>query len=266
MALQDNGFSVRADVLNYVRNVRRVGIAGDGGVWTRPYRIWHRLNYPKAGQNIFRFFSESRGLGVTNLDQPYTLPANYIFIAYGVKFGFLPGVDRNGYRLGEAAPAAADIQASSMNIGSAGATITDNAPTWKWHEKIREVLSQGTVVLNLSDRPLFEMYGLDTFPSGRGVVSSVAASDAMTNTAAAASIQRAYTAISNGAPVFGNAHRFPSPYAICAGQQFNLTVQYNTNVDFTETNLGPLYNLTNAVTAGVLMCELEGEMVSPVNS
>jgi hypothetical protein len=264
--MANNGFSVREDVLNFVRQGRGVGLAGDGSVWSRPYRLWHRLDIPKAGNALLRFFNEAKALGVTNLDQPNTLPANYVFIAYGLKFHFLPGVDRIGRRLGIAAPTAAELTASAMNYGSAGAVVTDQtAALWKWHEKIRELLGMGTVALNISDRPIFEMYGLDTFPSGRGVVTSVAASDAMTNTSTAASIQRAFTSISNGAPVFGNAHRFPKPYAIAAGQQFNVTVQYNSPVDFTEQYLGPIYSLANAVTAGVLMCEIEGEMVSPVN-
>lgn len=264
--MASNGFSVREDVLRYVRESRGVGIAGDGSVWSRPARIWHRVDVPKAGIGMLRFYNEAKALGVTNLDQPNSVPPNYVFLAYGLKFHFTPGVNRLGQRLGIAAPAQAELLASALNLGSAAATITDNIATvWKWHEKVRELFAQGTITLNISDRPIFEMYGLDTFPSGRGVVTSVAGSDTMTNAAAAASIQRAFTSLSNGAPVFGNAHRFPKPYAIAAGQQFNVVVQYNAAVDFTEQYLGPLYNLANAVTAGVLMCELEGEMVSPVN-
>ena len=269
------GFNLNANVASVVRG-KGVGMAGDGNVLSRPCRLYHRLNVPKAGIGRYTFFNEAKGLGISNLDQPGTLPANNVFVALGIRFSFLPGMDRLGLRLGLSAPSAAELQASSLNYGSSTtaavvtATVDALAAIWKWHEKVREILSQGEALFKIGDRTMFQVYGLDAMPSGRGVVASaqsdvsVGVSNTTATTITIQSLQHALTQISNGAPVVGNIFKFSSPIAIVAGQQFSVELAYNANVDFTEQYLGPLYGLANAVSAGTLMCELDGEMITPV--
>ena len=271
-----NGFNLRSD-LSAVLKAKGVGIAGDGTVLSRPCRLYHRLNIPKAGSFRYAFFNEPKGLGITNLDQASTLPANQAFVALGMRFSFTPGIDRMGLRLGIAVPVAAEFAASTLNFGTsttgaAAAAAADGiAGIWKWHEKVRELLSQGEVSFKTGDRTMFQVYGLDAFPSGRGVVCSAASDSAVgvanstATTVTINAIQHALTQISNGAPVAGNFFRFTSPIAIVAGQQFGVEVAYNSLVDFAELNLGPLNGIANAVTAGTLMCELDGELMSTVS-
>ena len=265
-----NGFNLRQDILNVLR-AKGVGIPGDGTVLSRHGRLYHRLNVPAAGSAQFTFFNEAKKLSITNLDQANQLPANQVMIVTGIRFSFLPGLDRDGKRLGTAITAGV-AGASSLSTGVAGAAataMTDNlAAIWKWHEKIREFLSQGLVELKVADRVMLSVYGLDAFPAGRGVVTSSTMNANSVQVAAAgtlASVQQAITSSANGAPMFGNRFSLASAIPLVAGQQFSLEVNFANAVDFTEVNLGPLNGIAGAITAGVLMAELEGELLTTVS-
>lgn len=263
--MSTNGFALKQNVADFIRQKRGVGIPGDGNVWSRPYELWHRRDVPKAGIASLVFFNEVRGDGITNLDQANTLPANYAFLAKGLRFHFLPGFDRSGRRLGIAAPTTAERLISGLNTFGQSTSITVDhlAPLWKWAEKIREFLGQGTVELKIGERPILNAYGLDNFPAGRGIVGNAMLSNSITNTVASSQAV-GLSSISNGAPIITNRHSFERPYPIFAGQQFAVETRWNQVVDWTEADIGPLSGVGNAVTAGVLLCEMEGELVSPV--
>ena len=265
--MSQTGFNIRTDIADVIRR-KGVGLAGDGSVLSRPVRIFHRVNITPAGNQQISFFNEAKSTNVTNMDQASMLSANMAMIVVGMRFSFTPGFDRDGKRLGIAAPTAAELQASALNLGMADATNADKLGTiWKWHEKTRELLGQGLVELRIGDRTIFSVFGLDAFPSGRGVVTSAALGTAIGGSAVpATTVQQALTSIANGAPVAGNAFRFISPLALVSGQQFSVNVSYTGGVDFTELNLGPLNALANAKAAGVLMCELEGELLSAASA
>lgn len=259
------GFNLRPDIAEVIRR-KGVGLAGDGSVLSRPARIFHRVNITPTGNQQISFFNEAKSQNVTNMDQASMLSANQAMIIVGMRFSFIPGLDRDGKRLGIAAPTAAEKLASSLNLGVAAADNADGLATlWKWHEKTREILSQGLVELKIGDRTIFSIHGLDAFPAGRGVVTSVGVSNSIW-AAAAATVQHGMTAIANGAPVSGNAFRFISPLALVAGQQFSVNVSYSGGIDFTDADLGPLVGLANAKAAGTLMCELDGELLSSANA
>jgi hypothetical protein len=271
-----NGYPLKPNVARATEAMIGGLPGGDSQVWLRKTKIWHRLNVLADGsQNQFTFFNEPRAIGVTNLDQANTIPANYTFLCIAPRFNFYPGIDRGGFRVGVSggAPTAAQLQASSMNFGTAAATITDNiAQIWKWQEKIRELMNQGEVVMTVAEKPVFTIWGLTSFPAGKGLVVNSGVTNTMTAAAASNSIQDAMTNVTNGVPQVQNAFSMGNkPYPIVAGQQFAMTVRLLRGVDFTETNLGPLNGVatTNApngvLVAGTLECELEGFMLSPAN-
>lgn len=263
-----NGYSINANVASAL-SARTGGLPGGGAkVITRPYKYWHRLNVPKAGSETFRFFNEARANGVTNLEQANTLPSNYAFALHCIRLSFLPGFDREGKRLG-IAPAsitAAERRASALNWGKYEAAVPtdtiDRVP--RWHEKMRELMEQAEVELHIGDRPIQNVYGLTNYPQGRGLVGGGALATGFAQAAPANAYQGdAISTVSNGVPIVANAWGFGVPFPLVGGQQFSLVVRYNRAVDFTEADLGPLEGVTNAVTAGVLMCELEGELITP---
>jgi hypothetical protein len=240
-----------------------VGIPGRGKYFRRPYTLYHRVNVPAAGQTQFIFFNEPRAIGVTNLEQAGTLPANQLFIAHGLRFKFLCGIDRLGNRIGVAAPTQAQLVASSLSGGVVGTAAADGlAAQWQWTEKFRELLAQGQVIFRIGERDVFNQYGLEKFPNGSGVTAQTALAESGTFTAQA-SHQINVTQLNNGERVVSNRYSFTTKVGILAGQQFGLQVDYSRAVDFTQQYVGPLYGITGAVTAGTLMAELEGEIVTP---
>jgi hypothetical protein len=142
-----NGYAMKPEVARVIEAVCGGLPAGQNQVWVRPYKIYHRVPVMAAGNILtLDFFNARRQKGVSNLDTPNSLPANYGFALTSLRFDFLPGFDELGYRLGvrTAAPTTAQYQASALNFGSAGAVITDAlAQMWKWQEKIRELMNQG---------------------------------------------------------------------------------------------------------------------------
>lgn len=270
-----NGFAMKPAVANALKSLVGGLPAGESQVWVRPYKIYHRVPIMAAGaiQSLL-FFNAPRARGVTNLDQANTLPANYAFAIAAMRFDFIYGFDELGYRLGvrTAAPTTAQFQASAVNFGTAGAVITDVlAQQWKQQEKTRELMNQGVVTLTIAEKPVFEIFGLTSFPAGKGLNTNNVFSSAMTNAASAQSIQDAMTNVTNGVPVVSNRFDFGSPYPIAAGQQFSVKVELMRPLDWTETNLGPLNGVATTgsvaaeLTAGTLTCELEGLLISPAN-
>lgn len=248
--------------------------AGNAKVWLRPAKIYHRVNILADGSlTAVRFFNEARAKYVTNLDQPNQLPANFAMAVSAIRFDWLYGFDRLGYRLGVSGttPTAAQLEASSLNWGESGATSADElAKLWKIQELSREMLSQGLVTLSIGDRPVFEIFGLSSFPSGKGIVASNALSHAATFTAGSQT-SNGMTSINNGVPVWSNRFTFDSPYPIPAGQQFRIDVEYAQKIDWLNATIGPLNGVATTgapngvLVAGVLSCELEGTLVCPAN-
>lgn len=268
-----NGYALKPSVFKLARALFGGLPGGKNQSWVRKTKYYHRLDFRADGsQTLFTFFNEARSIGVTNLDQPGTIPAGYVFGLQALRFKFTYGFDRNHKRLGvtTGTPTAAQFKGSAMNFGEASATITDNeAAVWKIQEKIRELFAQGIVTLNVAEKPLFEIFGIDSFPSGSGLATSIGASHTMTAAAASNSIQNVMSNVTNGVPVLSNVFTLGTPYPIVAGNVFNVKLNLLNGVDFTETNLGPLNGVattgtTNAVCiAGVLECDLEGTLICP---
>jgi len=269
-----HGFPMRNDVANGLKQLTGGIPAGAQQTWYRKTKFYHRLDVKADGSQLsFTFFNEARAKFITNLDQPNTISSNYAFAASAIRFNFLYGFDRLQFRLGiqTTTPTAAQFKASSMNFGEAAATITDNeAQLWKIQEKIRELLSNGVVTMTVGEKPVVEAFALTSFPSGTGIVTANALSHTMTAAAASNSIQNGMTSAVNGVPVLSNVFSLgQQPYPIAPGQTFNLKVEFNRGIDWTETNLGPLSGVATTGTpdgvlkAGVLECDLEGTLISP---
>lgn len=259
-----NGLALRADIANVARQRGLLPPSGSSNVLTVPWRLYHRVNVPAAGQTNFTFFNETRSAGVTNLDTQGQLPANQVMEVEAIAFSFLPGLDRLGQRLGVAAPTQAQVEASLLNRSSTIAASADPAaPLVLWQEKARELLSQGGVVFTINGRNFMDAYGLTTFPEGRGVLADGNSTISATFTAAAGLAERR-TGVYNGAPVASNLYRFPTKVGLFPGQAFSVTVTYNRAVDFTQQFAGPLFNVTGALVAGTLTCELIGKLTQGV--
>lgn len=264
-----NGFAINP-ALKRIANSRG-GLAGSGGAtFTRGTTIFHRLNVPVAGQQSFTFFNAPRAAGITNLEQPGTLPVNTVALVRNIRFSFLPGFNNIGQRLGiTGSLTQAQIEASLLNVSKYGTTAADPAAASSapalWQEKARELLSQGTVNFRVGERDVVTAYGLTKFPEGRGVVGDVTASSAIANTTTTTVNvhNQVFASIYNGAPVIGNAYSVRGDVQIGSGQQFGIEVTYANAVDFTQQYAGPLYNISGAITAGVLMCELDIDLSTP---
>lgn len=260
------GLPIRGDIQRFAE---KLGIKLPNSSTTAvllPWTYYHRVNIPAAGTQSVTFFTEGKSIGVTNLDNPNQLPANFIFSVRAMRFGFLPGLDRLGNRLGITAPVQATVEASLLNRSSTIATSADPAsPMVLWNEKVRELLTQGRVQVNANNRLMHESYGLHTFPEAKGVVTDQNAAISATFTAGAG-LASVRGGVFNGAPVASNERSFSTRISIGGGQNFNVAVDWPRAVDFTQQFAGPLFNLIPAaVTAGTLTCELVGELFVPVN-
>lgn len=264
MAMSPSGLPLRADIAQVAAKRGLMPSSGQSNVLVTPWSYWHRVNVPAAGVSSFTFFNESRSQGVTNLDNQGILPANQVLEVQAIRFKFLAGVDRLGNRLGVAAPTQAQVEASLLNRYSTIATSADPAaPLVLWQEKARELIEQGALRFTVNGRVLHDQYGLDNFPAGRGVLSDANQSISATFTAAAG-LAAVRSNVLNGAPSIGNLNKFPSKLAIFPGQSFSITVDYNRAVDFTQQFAGPLFNVSGAVSAGTLHCELYGLLIQNV--
>ncbi len=253
----NNGFPMDELVRQRMRQIAG-GIPGDGdATLTTPQSYYHRVNYPTAGSTQFRFFNEPRARGITNLDTPNQFPANYGFLLRSISFDFLPAFDRQG------AHCSATVANSSLSLSAIAAATADQlARPWRWNEKVRELMSQGVVTFKVGQRDIFEVFGLTNFPSGKGVVSNPGVSNMLDTSAAANSLGTMMNQVTNGAPVFCNRWEFYEPFPIAPNQTFELTVDYLTAVSFSEAGRGPMEGDAGA-TAGVLMCEMLGQLVIP---
>ena len=262
-------------VLTKIANARGA-LPNNLPAFTRSFTYFHRLNVPKAGQQSFTFFNASRQAGITNLEQAGTLPVNTVFTIRAIRFSFLPGFDVSGLRLGYSSAGATERIASSMNYANttnvltgAGVTaatgavdVLAGAYSYQWAEKSRELMDQGEVILYKGDRTVYSAYGLTKFPQGRGLVTDTTTALAIGNSNAA--YGSVYSGIYNGAPLAGNVHKLQGDVTIRTGETFKIDVNYSRIVDFTESTIGPLGAVTNAITAGVLMCELDGDIATSV--
>lgn len=263
--MSPSGLPLRPDIASIAARRGLLPPGGRANVLVQPWTYYHRRDVPAAGASSFTFFNEPKSQGVTNLENQGSLPANQVLEVHGMRFGFLPGIDRLGNRLGVAAPTQAQIEASLLNRASTIASSADPAsPLVLWNEKARELLNQGSIQLTVNSRVLVDTYALTTFPESKGVVSDANGYIAATFTAAAglASIR---SGVFNGAPAASNERKFPTKVAIFPGQAFSVAVNFNRAVDFTQQYAGPLYNVSGAVTAGVLCCELFGNLIVNVS-
>lgn len=264
---------MRNDVASGLKQLTGGIPAGAQQTWYRKTKFYHRLDVKADGSQLsFTFFNEARAKFITNLDQPNTISSNYGFAASAIRFNFLYGFDRLGFRLGiqTTTPTAAQFKASAMNWAEAGAVATEQlTPLWKIQEKYRELMSQGVITFLVGEKPVLENFGLTSFPAGTGIVAANSISHAATLTAQA-SIQAGTTSLNNGVPVLSNVFSLgQQPYPIPAGTTFSLKLEFNQKIDWTEANLGPLTSVATTGTpdgvlkAGVLECDLEGTLISP---
>jgi hypothetical protein len=259
------GFPIDASLTRLANNLG--GVARPGADFSRKYRLWHRQNIPAGGQTTYTFFNASRQANVTNLEQAGTLPANQVFEVQTMRFNLLTGFDVQGRRLGIEAPTAGELNASALNMLQVGPGLADplSAP-WRWHEWAREILSQGEVRFRIGEREVFSIHGLTAFPDGRGVVTDANATlslaQSSTSGTAGATGSLILAQVYNGAPTASNRIVFDKRLTIVSGQQISVDVVYGRAISSTIATLGPLNGVTNATVAGVLMCELEGNLTS----
>lgn len=233
--------------------------AGVNPTKIRPWCYWHRVTVPVAGTQQYTFFNVARTQNITNLENAGTLPANYALAVHTMRFKFLYGFNANGTRISAATPLA-----TTLNLGASSAAVADQlARIWQISEKTRELIEQGVVTLWIGDNKIIEYFGLDNFPSGRGANAQYGVGASAANGAAAASVGDAVGNQYNGAPVLCNAFPFGTPFPIMPGQQFRVQVDYTTLVDWAVATLGPLNGVGDATAAGMLQCDLIGNLYSP---
>lgn len=264
MAGNSTGLPIRADLASIARKRGLLAPTGETNVLIVPWVLYHRRDIPVGGTTNLTFFNEGKAPGITNVDNPNQFPANQIFEVHGMRFGFLPGINRLGQRLGIAAPDATQLNASTL---SRSATLTTADPATLlplYVEKTRELLTQGAGQLQINSRVVHDFYGLHTFPESKGVCNDQQV--AMTGTfTAGAGLSQIRGNIFNGAPVANNQRLFPTKLAIFGGQQFSLNVTWQQAVAFDQATVGPLNGIAGAVTAGTLTAELFGVLILPVS-
>lgn len=226
VASQDasNGYAMGESVAGVLTKLSGALPGGRSKVQVRQMRIWHRVAYAPAGTTaLLQFFNVARAVGVTNLEQPNQFPANYGFAVQSIGFRVDQGVDITG------TPVAVGAESNVAAVGPAALV-----------DQKRLIIENGEVNFVVGDKPVLKnVYGLDAFPSGRGI-------DGFAATATTASFAGKSN---NGAPFWANRAVFDTPWPIPGGQQFSLTVQYQ--------NLLPLTG------GGVILAEMVGLLVSP---
>lgn len=195
----------------------------------RKYTFWHRLAYAAAGATSFSFFNAAKSRFVTNMPQAGALPAGYYFAATSLSLRVVQGIDLAGAAAATGAGATAD--AATM------------AP-FTLAEQLRLINSSGLVKMQVNGITEVEEYGIDNFPTGRGL--DGAAAGATTDT----TISAALAFMNNGAPHLSNKREFaPLPVAIEPGASFQVDVEFGTALALTG--------------GGVFEAYLEGILVTP---
>jgi len=264
MMIAANGFALQPAVASAFCELTGGLPGGASQVRITPAKFYHRVNVPNTGPVQLKFFNVARSKGVCNLDQSNTIPANYAFALRHLRFHFQYGIDQLGSRATVFAGGAV-IGQTTLSRGGAGAVITDTLidNVWKAHECIRQLLESGTVTFSIANRLVCEIASLTSFPDGRGINAVIHTDQAMTAAAASNEIAHAITHISNGAPILANAFTFHPAFPIPAGQTFDLTCDWNTQVSFQDATIGPLVGATAGNPCGTLTAELEGLLVGP---
>jgi hypothetical protein len=224
-----NGFAINENVGAVARQIGGGLPGGEAKVQVRNgQRYWHRVAYGSAGTaGTISFFNVAKTPYVTNFPQAASLPANFAFMLSSICFKLYQGIDITGARV----------------AGGAASSVSSGAPL-TLAEEMRTILENGVVNFAISDRPVLDnIYGLDAFPSGRGidVQPTIATTAGTTTTGAAIS--------NNGAPLWANRMTWGTPYPILAGQSLRLDVTWQNALSMTG--------------GGVLMAELVGDLVLP---
>lgn len=229
-------------------------------VIARNVKLWSRKNVGVGANapSTIRFFDESPAPFVQNIINQQSLPANMALILHSVRFGFTYGMDRQGRRLGLASPSAAQKALSSLSFGSSAAAGGDliNAQ-WRAAETVREFMSTPMASFGVSTNTLWTVSGLLALPDGKGSLVQAGTSQASTS-ATAAGTSDVFQSITNGAPVQSNMWNFTSQFPLAGNENFQLQVEWPRQVDFSDTDLGPLAGQANTVIAGYLTAELQG--------
>lgn len=196
------------------------------GARIRTKRYWHRQAYAAAGALSFTFFNVPNQRFVTNMPTAGALPAGYNFAAVALGLRVVQGVDIAG------TPVAAGAAFSATGV--APATIA---------EQLRLINAQGLVTMTVNGITEVDDWGIDAFPTGRGMDGATA----LATTASGAA------SFSNGVPHVSNRREFgPLPLAIPQNANFSLTIEFQTLLPLTG--------------GGVIEAYLDGFLVTPVTS
>lgn len=280
------GYPVNTNVADWL-NRKCGGLPASGAkIWERPVRLYDVMDVPAGTplaptQTEWLFFQQKRQQGVTNIDTPGSLPANYALAIRAIRLSFVFGFDRFGRRLGQAAPSVLHKAFSALNFSdmSAQAGIFQATPNAAAPnilsiitgamETIRDFMTNSVLTFTVAEKPVFEMRCLSTFPDGRGVLpngtNAVASNSATTGVEAQSFINP-----TNGVPIYGNRFEFVPPYPLPGGQNFQLKANTLRAIDWTDAVNGPLAAVAepagSPIIAGCIIAELEGEWASPATA
>ncbi len=256
---QNHGYPVQGPVAAKACELFGPFPGGFGQVLVRPYTYYHRRDIPNNGTTQQQFFNESKSLGVTNMQQPNALPANYVFGIATIRCSVLCGIDVGGSRSDVSSTAVE----TALSIGDATAGANGIGNVAKWHEILREYFGTGVLTLKAGEREILTVHGLNNFPEGGGIITHGVGAASLDGNASAVGTQTIVGNVSNGAPFVGNMFQFHTPFVLPGGQNFNVFIDWPNAVDFTAANIGPLEGETAGDPAGTVKVELMGTLITP---
>lgn len=169
----------------------------------RKKSFWHRQAYAAAGATAFTFFNVANTPNATNMPTASALPAGYFFAATSLGIRVVQGLDMAG-------AAAATGAASALT--TAPATLA---------EQLRLIYSSGNVRFRLNGVDEIDEWGIDAFPTGRGLDGAAAAATTATTTSLAFGI------FNNGVPHQSNRREFgPMALGIQPNANFELRIEF----------------------------------------
>lgn len=250
-------------------------LPGEGAaIWERPARFFSKFNFPAgtaAGTTIptqIEFFTDARAEFLCNLDQPNQIPNNSGFAMHSIRIGWCYGYDHLLRALGQSAPTAAQKQLASLIGGqfTAAASLAASINhVQQAMEMTRQLFEGANVQFIVKNNEVFTMTGLGTFPNGKGSPLIMPAHAMATNSATAGEVTSSMLQMSNGVPVYQNRFSFGTPYPMPGGQTFRLIINLPRQINFADTDIGPLASetATAGLIAGCLTVELEGDYATP---
>lgn len=201
----------------------------------RPAQFFHRVDLATGGFTSETFFNVAESEYVTNWPGGSGLAEeNALWMTH---FGF--NIE-HAHDVAYAAIAGARLIAGTTAAGSV---------TMDQVEDVRGLVQAGRVVGTIGSRTFVDGHGLENYPLGIGVVTPGALAYEDTNTTAIGN-QQAFS-FSIGAPELSNKYALRYPIAALPGKTLRVRVTMDTAI--------------TVAAAVVLVCQVEGILVSPAN-